>query len=44
MLNYKGEVKNDVIVMEPLISTVTVLFQVENSNNSYAHICIKYVQ
>lgn len=33
-LTTRGEVKNDVIVMEPLISMVTVLFQVENSNNS----------
>lgn len=33
-LTIRGEVKNDVIIMEPLISTVTVLFQVENCNNS----------
>lgn len=33
-LTTRDEVKNDVIVMEPLISTVTVNIQVENCNNS----------
>lgn len=33
-LTTRGEVKNDVIIMEPLISRVTVPFQVENSNIS----------
>ena len=33
-LTTRAEVKNDVIIIKPLISTVTVLFQVENSNSS----------
>lgn len=33
-LTVRGKVRNDVIIMEPLISTVTVLFQVENGNNT----------